>query len=151
MAAVIHRNGGTLDKFIGDGIMALFGAPNTLADPERSAMECAHEMLLELRSLNQELEAEGRAPLAIGVGINAGDVIVGNIGAGERHEYTAIGDTVNTAARLEALCKVVAYPIVCSEQIWQSLGRPNFLVDCGDQVLKGRSDMRVYGWNPVGG
>ena len=149
MVGAIHRSGGTLDKFIGDGIMVLFGAPNSLESSERSALECAHEMLLELDLFNRELAAEGKPPLKIGIGIHAGEAIVGNIGAGERHEYTAIGDTVNSAARLEALCKEVGYPIVCSGEVRLAVGSPDFLMDCGERALKGRSSMRVFGWNPI--
>ncbi len=148
MTTAVHRNGGTLDKFIGDGIMVLFGAPNRLESAERAALECAHEMLLELAVLNRELVAEGQSPLTIGIGIHAGDAIVGNIGAGERHEYTAIGDTVNAAARLKALCKEVGYPIVLSEDVWLTIGCPPFMEDCGARALTGHSSMRVFGWRP---
>jgi adenylate cyclase len=75
--------------------------------------------------------------------------VIGHVGSPERHAYTAIGDTVNTAARLEGLCKGLGYPVVCSETVAEAVGHPDWLVPLGSQPLKGRSDMAVYGWRPV--
>ena len=145
MTAVVHRHGGTVDKFIGDGMMAFFGAPNRLAAPERAAFEAAHEMLGELRALNAELRAEGQAALGIGIGLHAGLAVIGHIGSAERHEYTAIGDTVNIAARLESLCKELGYPIICSDAVARSLEYPATLAALGERALKGRAALAVYG------
>jgi adenylate cyclase len=145
MTAVVHRHGGTVDKFIGDGMMAFFGAPNRLAAPEQAALDAAREMLGELRALNAELQAEGQAALGIGIGLHAGPAVIGHIGSAERHEYTAIGDTVNIAARLESLCKELGYPIVCSEAVARSLGYPAALAALGERPLKGRAALAVYG------
>ncbi len=146
MTAVVHRHGGTVDKFIGDGMMAVFGAPNHLDCPEQNALDAARDMLAALDELNHELASEGRAPLAIGVGLHSGEAVIGHIGSPDRHEYTAIGDTVNTAARLEGLCKALDCPIVCSDKVAAAVGNPSTLINLGEQALKGRSSsIIVYG------
>jgi adenylate cyclase len=149
MTAAVHRHGGTVDKFIGDGLMAFFGAPNALAWPSRNALDASHEMLVSLAELNREFAAEGRAPLAIGIGLHLGEAVIGNVGSPERNAYTAIGDTVNTAARLEGLCKALGYPVLCSDAVASEVGNPPTLIPLGPQPLKGRSAMEVYGWRPL--
>jgi adenylate cyclase len=146
MTAAVHRHGGTVDKFIGDGLMAFFGAPNSLACPPQSAMDAAREMLLALAELNVEFARQGRAPLAIGIGLHSGEAVIGHVGSPERHAYTAIGDTVNTAARLEGLCKELGYPILCSGTVATAVREAAALVALGPQPLKGRSAIEVYGW-----
>ncbi len=80
-------------------MMAFFGAPGDRDNPARDAFEAAKEMLSRLESLNQRLKARGFDPVAIGIGLHSGEVVIGHVGAAARHEYTAIGDTVNTASR----------------------------------------------------
>ncbi|MES2153278.1 MAG: adenylate/guanylate cyclase domain-containing protein [Pseudomonadota bacterium] len=148
MTAVVHRHGGTVDKFIGDGMMAFFGAPNELAHPERAALAAAQEMLDELERLNAALAGEGLAPLEIGIGLNCGLAVVGYVGSSDRHEYTAIGDAVNVASRLEGLCKPLGYPVLCSASVAERVAGDAGLVDLGDHPVKGHSAVRVYGWMP---
>jgi adenylate cyclase len=100
MVDCVFRNDGTLDKFIGDAVMAQWGAPiGTPEDPDK-AMTAAIEMMDELGKLNAKWISEGRPALQIGIGINHGEAFAGNIGSEKRLEYTVIGDTVNTASRL---------------------------------------------------
>ena len=100
MVEIVFEHGGTLDKFIGDALMALWGAPLSRWDDADRAMRAAVAMQQRLARLNQEWQARGRLPLAVGIGLDAGEVFAGNIGSERRLEYTVIGDAVNTAARL---------------------------------------------------
>ncbi|MDB4949348.1 MAG: cyaA [Gemmatimonadetes bacterium] len=124
MSEVVFRHGGTLDKFIGDAVMAFWGAPLPVADHARRAAETALDMVDELERLNARWEAEGRPiRIDIGIGINTGEAIVGNIGSlGHKLDYTAIGDTVNLASRLEGLNKQYGTRVIVSEATRQALG-----------------------------
>lgn len=148
ITAMVHRHGGTVDKFIGDGMMAFFGAPNPLPSPEKAGLEAARDMLAELAELNRELEQEGWPPLAMGIGLHSGPAVIGYIGSSDRHEYTAIGDTVNVASRLEGMCKQFGYPVICSDAVAQRVGLPDFLLPQGEHPLKGHSAVAIYGWDP---
>lgn len=148
MTAAIHRHGGVVDKFIGDGIMALFGQPDRLPLPEKAALEAAHEMLVRLAGLNQAWARDHGLRIACGIGIHGGEAIIGFIGSQKRHDFTAIGDTVNTASRLEGLTRSLGYPVVCSEAVAAAVDHPDFLVDLGTQPIKGHSALRVFGWQP---
>lgn len=148
MTQIVHRHGGMVDKFIGDGMMALFGAPQSLPCPEKNALEASQEMMIALVALNREFAKDGLPQLSIGIGLHTGDAVIGHIGSNERHEYTAIGDAVNVASRLADLPKTTGFPIVCSESVAKGAGHPPFLADAGMQALKGHTAMRVYGWNP---
>jgi len=102
MSEIIFAHGGTLDKYTGDGLMAIFGAPTATPGDAKNAVETAAAMQKRLVSLNVELEAEGFAPINVGIGLHTGEATVGYIGSEQRSEYTAIGDTVNIASRLES-------------------------------------------------
>ncbi|HLA10290.1 MAG TPA: adenylate/guanylate cyclase domain-containing protein [Pyrinomonadaceae bacterium] len=102
MTDIIFAHGGTLDKYLGDGLMALFGAPTTTPEDANNALNAAVAMQRRMLGINQELQADGFPELGIGIGLHTGEVTVGYIGSERRSEYTAIGDTVNTASRLQA-------------------------------------------------
>ena len=105
MSKIVVKHGGTIDKFMGDAIMALYGAPVHYPDHARRACSTAIEMLETLKLLDKEWVGLGRPSLKIGIGINSGPVAVGNMGSDTLFDYTAIGDNVNLAARLEGLNK----------------------------------------------
>lgn len=105
MSEIIFAHGGTLDKYIGDGLMAIFGAPTATPEDAANAIKTAAAMQNRLLSLNEELEAKGFGQIAVGIGLHTGEAIIGYIGSEQRSEYTAIGDTVNLAARLESNAK----------------------------------------------
>lgn len=148
MTQAIHEHGGTVDKFIGDGIMCFFGAPQPLEKPSEPAFAAAKEMLRRLDRFNEQLAAQGLPPIRIGIGLNVGDAVVGHVGSETRHEYTAMGDTVNTASRIEGLTKTAGYPLLVSRAVWEELSDRGGLVEVGEMAIKGRSAVFVYGWKP---
>ncbi len=113
MSEIIFAHGGTLDKYIGDGLMALFGAPTATPDDANNALRTAVTMQKRIVELNKELQIEGYASVNVGIGLHTGEATIGYIGSEQRSEYTAIGDTVNIAARLESNAK--AGQILASE------------------------------------
>jgi adenylate cyclase len=138
MVEILFRHQGTLDKFIGDGVMALFGAP--LDDPDHAdhAVAAAIEMVGALGELNRAWAAEGRPPFDIGIGINSGEMIAGNIGSQAIMSYTAIGDAVNLGARLESLNKEFGTRIIISEATRALLHGAYTLRPLGEASVKGR-------------
>ncbi len=147
MSAIVEKHGGVIDKYIGDAIMALFGAPVAAPDAARRALAAAQEMQAALATLNQELAAEGRPTLALGIGINTARVIAGNMGSKTRLNYTVIGDGVNLAARLEALTKEPqfgAHIIVSAATASAAHATPQ-LRALGPVTVKGRSEpVQIY-------
>src|SRR5438874_6102965 len=105
MTDIIFAHGGTLDKYLGDGLMALFGAPTITPKDAGNALSAAVAMQRRMLTINDELRAEGFPEIGIGIGLHTGEVTVGYIGSERRSEYTAIGDSVNTASRLESNAK----------------------------------------------
>jgi adenylate cyclase len=137
MVDVIFRHGGTLDKFIGDALMALWGAPLARESDPRRALDAAVAMQQAVDALNARWAAAGRPAIGIGIGINRGEVFIGNIGSFRRLEYTAIGDAVNVAQRLSATA--AAGEILVSEAFLAALGRTQAVDRLGGSELRGKS------------
>jgi adenylate cyclase len=119
MIPVIIKNKGFINKFIGDAIMVLFGAPTENEEHPKMAVRCAVEMLEKAKKLQKRWQTENKPFIDIGVGISSGIAFVGNIGSAERNEYSAIGNTVNTANRLETFNKLYKTNILISEQTYE--------------------------------
>ena len=137
MVEVVFENGGTLDKFMGDAIMALWGAPIAHGDDADRAMRAAMEQQAVLDTLNAKWREEGRPQLQIGIGINFGEVFAGNIGSDRRLEYTVIGDAVNTASRL--CSKAGPGEILISDPFYRSLAAPPDVEALEPLQLKGKA------------
>jgi len=147
MVDVIFKYQGTLDKFVGDEIIALFGAPVAMENAEVKAVQCALDMLQVLSEFNRTRVAEGQNEIKIGIGINTGTVVTGAIGSSRALQYTAIGDAVNTTARL---CSV-AQPdqVILSEATFRKVQHRIAAVPLLPVRVKGKADeLRIY--NAVG-
>jgi adenylate cyclase len=131
---ILDRHGGIVNKFLGDGFLALFGAPLATPDAARHAVAAAREMLVTMDRDN----AVSAWPLRIGIGIHFGEVVAGNIGSPRRKEYTVIGDTVNFAARLESLNKEFGSQLLISDAVHEALGESGGdAVSLGEVAIKG--------------
>jgi len=139
MVEVVFRNGGTVDKFVGDMVMALFGAPVDDVNHAEAAVATAVEMVRELAQLNQQWAAEGRVQLDIGIGVNSGDMIAGNIGSSAIMSYTVIGDNVNLGSRLESLNKDYRSRIIISDATRSRLRTSYETRPLGSVVVKGKT------------
>jgi len=143
MVDIIFEHGGTLDKFMGDAVMALWGAPLARQGDHRRALEAAVAMQQAVQELNEAWRGSGRPPLGIGIGINYGEAFAGNIGSQRRLEYTVIGDTVNVASRL--CSKAAAGQIVISDTFYRMLDRPPQVARIDAITLRGRAQpMDLY-------
>jgi adenylate cyclase len=132
---ILDRHGGIVNKFLGDGFLALFGAPLETADAAHRAVSAGREMLTAMDRIN----AQTSWPLRIGIGIHFGEVVAGNIGSPRRKEYTVIGDTVNFASRLEALNKEFGSQLLISAAVREALGE-----DGSDAIALGEVEVRGY-------
>ncbi|MEW6128359.1 MAG: adenylate/guanylate cyclase domain-containing protein [Acidobacteriota bacterium] len=143
MTPIVFRHQGLLDKYIGDGIMALFGVPYELENSAISAVQTAIEMQQAMRGLNEEFRQSGFPPIAIGIGINTGKVTVGYTGSEQRADYTAIGDAVNLSARLEKEAK--PNQIIVSHSTLLALANKFASREIGEKSVKGKKQqVRVY-------
>jgi adenylate cyclase len=137
--AVFHHSG-TLDKYTGDGLMAYFGAPIGQSDHALRALLCAQEMQNTITNLNQSRAQLGKPALRLSIGLHSGHAVVGAIGAPNRREFTAIGDTVNVASRIEKLTRLYDSPILFTERTARAVGERIALNHLGTTQVKGRSE-----------
>jgi adenylate cyclase len=140
MVTIVFRHQGTIDKFVGDMVMALFGAPLDDAAHAEHAVEAALDMVDALHELNARWQAQGREPLDIGIGINTGPMIAGNIGSEAIMSYTVIGDAVNLGSRLESLNKQYGTRIIISQTTRAALDGRYLIRPLGEVVVKGKSE-----------
>jgi class 3 adenylate cyclase len=152
MTAAISAHGGVVNKFVGDAVVAIFGAPQHQPDHADRAILAALEMERRLAGLNRVREQRGEMPLRNGIGLSTGPVVAGIIGSEDRWEYTVIGDVVNVASRLEGLTKEFpAYTLLVTAETIAALGDQAGLIvqDLGDIQVKGRvQPVRVFGVRP---
>jgi class 3 adenylate cyclase len=135
----ITSNGGVVNQFIGDGLMAIFGAPKELDDTATSALRAAIEMTEVIAMYSEGRVAAGELAVAIGVGIATGEVVAGYTGTDRRATYTCVGDTVNRAARLESLTKEIGHPIAIDGATRSALTAEFDLVPLGEIPIRGKS------------
>ncbi len=154
MTAEIFACVGTVEKYIGDAILAIFGLPQASAEDPGNALLCADRMLAALADWNRERESWGEPPLAIGIGLNYGPAVVGDVGSERSLSFAVIGDTVNTASRLEALTRSLKCALVVGNSVVEAVrSAPSpattallaRLEDKGEQPLRGRSEpVRIW-------
>ena len=139
MVECIQDQGGMLDKFIGDAIMAVFGTPLAHEDDPDRAVRAAINMMRALEGFNREREAEALKPVDIGVGINTDSIVSGNIGSPKRMDYTVIGDGVNLASRLESACKQYGARVLVSEHTYRQLKGTYRAREVDRVIVKGKT------------
>jgi adenylate cyclase len=154
MTAPIFACGGTIDKYIGDEIFAVFGVPAASAADAANALRCADMMLAALECWNQQREAQGEPRLAVGIGLNYGPAVLGDVGSEHSFSFTVIGDTVNTASRLQRLTRTLETPLVVGDALVNAVGLGGSdsaaalagqLHDQGEQALRGRAgSVRIW-------
>jgi adenylate cyclase len=155
MTAQIFTCGGTVDKYMGDEVLAVFGVPQTGAGDAANALRCADLMIRSIGDWNAERTNCGEPPLAIGIGLNYGPVVIGDVGGGQSLSFTVIGDTVNTASRLQRLTRSLATPLIAGDPLIvaasETLPAPEIagiltaLEDRGEHELRGRSEpVRIW-------
>jgi len=146
MVEVVERHGGMVNKFLGDGFMGLFGIEDTECNHAQKAVAAGRDMLVSLQKLNRYIETLEQPTLAMGIGIHTGTAVVGSIGSPTRLEYTAIGDTVNVASRIESLTKELGVPLLMSAKTRRELAGSFYTQEFPPQRVKGKVEaLVVYG------
>jgi adenylate cyclase len=160
MTAQIFACGGTVEKYIGDEIFAVFGVPTASGDDAANALNCAERMLDALHRWNAERVRDGQTPLAIGIGLNYGPAVLGDVGSEHSMSFTVIGDIVNTASRLQGLTRTLKTSLVVGGPLIDAIRAGSSetaaplvsqLQDQGEQALRGRAGaVRVWTRKPRG-
>ncbi|MGK0389516.1 MAG: class 3 adenylate cyclase [Maribacter sp.] len=138
MTVVIKKYGGSVNQFIGDEIFAVFGAPLSTSNNEQRAVLAALEMVEKVKYLNEKYQPEFHRPIHVGIGLNAGEVVAGNLGSEEKIGYSVVGDPVNTAKRIEGLTKAVPNSIIISEDIYRKVAPVIHVKELEEVLLKGK-------------
>jgi adenylate cyclase len=142
---VEEAHGGMVNKYLGDGFMAIFGTGELKSNHAQEAVTAGREILLAVEALNRDLVARSREPLRIGIGIHSGPAIIGSIGSPQRLEFTAIGNTVNIASRVESLTKTVGKPMLITEAVRNLLPDQSGLEELPPQQIRGvRGSVLVF-------
>ena len=145
MTDIIMKNGGTIDKYMGDCIMAFWNAPLEVKHQRQMAIKSSHEMLAHLKELNVELEKENSLPINVGIGLNTGEVVVGNMGSDQRFDYSCLGDAVNLAARLEGQSKEYGMKIILGEETVKEMEDKFILIELDTIAVKGKTEpVKIY-------
>ena len=140
MTDIIMINDGTIDKYMGDCIMAFWNAPLDVEDQRKLAIKTSHEMIEHLKKLNAELEAENSLPINIGIGLNTGDVVVGNMGSNQRFDYSCLGDAVNLASRLEGQPKGYGVGLILGEETARDMEDEFVILELDKIAVKGKTE-----------
>src|SRR5262249_32221261 len=147
MTTQIFGCNGIVEKYIGDAIFAVFGLPNASPDDAANALRCADLMIAAVADWNSARGRDGEAPLAIGIGLNYGPAVIGDVGSEQSLSFTVIGDTVNTASRLQTLTRSLGTPLVVGDPLINAVRATpcagaallSQLQDRGEQLLRGRA------------
>ena len=143
MSQIVKGHDGIVNKFLGDGMLAVWGAPDSDELHAEKALKAALDMRKKLKEFNQERVHEGKAPIRMGIGIHTGIVAAGMLGGADQHEYTVIGDAVNLASRIEGLTKSLGVDLLVSESTWKQLKAKFEGVRAGEEHVKGRVESVV--------
>ena len=145
MTDIIMKNGGTIDKYMGDCIMAFWNAPLDVEAQREMAIKSSHEMFSHLEKLNIELEKENSLPINVGIGLNTGEVVVGNMGSDQRFDYSCLGDAVNLAARLEGQSKEYGVKIILGEETVKDMEDEFLILELDTVAVKGKTEgVKIY-------
>ena len=145
MEPIITKYNGVINKFIGDAVMAIFGEPIQDINHPQNAVKCAYEMLKKVEYLREKWLYEGKPKIEIGVGINTGEVFIGNIGSETRMEYTVIGDTVNLASRIESYNKVYKTNLLVSSSTYEAIADIADVIKISEVQIRGKAKkMNIY-------
>jgi adenylate cyclase len=140
MTDIIMKNGGTIDKYMGDCIMAFWNAPLDVEEQRQLALRSSHEMLYHLKVLNAELAKEEALPINVGIGLNTGEVVVGNMGSDQRFDYSCLGDAVNLAARLEGQSKEYGMKIILGDETSKGMEEEFAIIELDKIAVKGKTE-----------